>query len=147
MVTFRFFHPIEIRYGDIDPQRHVNNARYFTYMEQARVNYLMEIGLWRGDDFDQIGIILAEQACTYLLPITMQQQIEIGVRTERMGTKSIEMNYCIRDMTSHQDHATGSSILVAYDYQQAASIPIPAVWRHSITAFESGDASMKGDPG
>ena len=145
MAAFRFFHPIEIRYGDIDPQRHVNNARYFTFMEQARVNYLMNLGLWRGDDFDQIGIILAEQACTYLLPITMQQQIEVGVRTERMGTKSIDMYYCLRDMTSHEEHATGRSTLVAYDYRRAESIAIPDEWRESITAFEAATASMKGD--
>jgi len=37
---FRFYHPIEIRYGDIDAQGHVNNACYFTYMEQTRVRYI-----------------------------------------------------------------------------------------------------------
>jgi acyl-CoA thioester hydrolase len=146
MATFRFFYPIKIRYSDIDAQRHVNNTRYFTYMEQARVGYLMSLGLWRGNDFDQIGIILAEQACTYLKPITMQQEIEVGVRTEQMGSKSMEMRYCLRDVTSQQELATGSSILVAYDYQLAESIAIPVEWREVITAFESGEALKKDKP-
>lgn len=141
MGDYRFFQPIEIRYGDIDAQRHVNNARYFTFIEQARVRYLMNLGLWRATDFDQIGIILAEQACTYLAPITLQHEIEVGVRTERMGSKSIEMSYCLRDVTSQQELATGSAILVAYDYQLEESITIPAAWREIIEGFESGTFS------
>jgi acyl-CoA thioester hydrolase len=141
MGDYRFFYPIEIRYGDIDAQRHLNNARYFTLMEQARIHYLMMLGLWDATDFDQIGIILAEQACTYLEPITLQHEIEVGVRTERMGSKSIEMRYCLRDVTSHQELATGSSILVAYDYQLRDSITIPASWREIIEGFESDSSS------
>jgi acyl-CoA thioesterase FadM len=30
MPAFRYYHPIEVRYGDLDPQGHVNNARYLT---------------------------------------------------------------------------------------------------------------------
>ena len=151
MGDYRFFYPIEIRYGDIDAQRHLNNARYFTFMEQARIHYLMRLGLWDATDFDQIGIILAEQACTYLEPITLQHKIEVGVRTERMGSKSIEMRYCLRDVTSLQELATGSSILVAYNYQLAESITIPTAWREIIQAFESGiestgDDIVKEDP-
>lgn len=151
MGMYRFYHPIEIYYGDIDAQRHVNNARYFTFMEHARIRYLMKLGLWGGTDFDQIGIILAEQSCTYLAPITLQQSIEVGVRTERMGTKSIEMSYGLRDAVNHHELATGYSILVAYDYQRAQSITIPTAWRETIEAFESdsvlgngGDDDSKG---
>ena len=37
MSAYHFSYPIEVRYGDLDPQGHVNNAKYLTYMEQARV--------------------------------------------------------------------------------------------------------------
>lgn len=145
MKTFRFYHPVEIRYGDIDAQRHVNNARYFTFMEQARANYLMKLGLWDGGDFDHIGIILAEQSCTYLAPIMLQQRIEIGVRTERMGKKSIDMIYTLRDAQTHQELATGRTTLVAYDYQRSQSIPIPGDWRQTIENFEADTPSGSQD--
>ena len=35
MQEFRFYHPIVIRFSDLDAQRHVNNARYFTFLEDA----------------------------------------------------------------------------------------------------------------
>lgn len=148
---YHFYYPIEIRYGDIDAQRHLNNARYFTFMEQARIHYLMHLGLWQEADFDQIGIILAEQSCTYLKPITLQQRIEVGVRTERLGEKSILMRYSLRDASDHQELATGSTILVSYDYQRARSMKIPDSWRASIESFEAelesgagGNENVKG---
>jgi len=141
MSEFRFYHPIEIRYGDIDAQRHINNARYFTFMEQARASYLMNLGLWSGEDFDRIGIIMAEQSCTYLVPITLLQSVEVGVRTERMGSKSIAMEYILRDAQSQKELATGKSILVTYDYQSAQSMPIPPKWRETIERFESGSSA------
>ena len=35
MTDFRFFHPIEVRYSDLDPQGHVNHAKYLAFFEQA----------------------------------------------------------------------------------------------------------------
>jgi hypothetical protein len=62
MNEYNFYYPIEVRYGDLDPQGHVNNAKYLTYMEQARVAYIRRLGVWKGDSFLDIGIILADAA-------------------------------------------------------------------------------------
>ena len=136
MGEYHFFHPIEIRYGDIDAQRHVNNARYFTYMEQARTKYIKALGLWVESDFDAIGIILAEQSCRYLNPIQLESDIKVGVRTMRLGEKSIETQYSIQDALTENELAVGQAILVAYDYQLGKSIPIPDNWRVDISASE-----------
>jgi acyl-CoA thioester hydrolase len=136
MGDYRFFQAIEIRYSDIDAQRHVNNARYFTYMEQARTKYIKVLGIWEGSNFDVIGIILAEQSCRYLSPIQLESDIKVGVRTTRLGEKSIETQYSIQDAQSGAELAIGQATLVAYDYQLEKSILIPDEWRAVITAFE-----------
>ncbi len=136
MGEYHFFHSIEIRYGDIDAQRHVNNARHFTYMEQARSKYIKALGLWEGSDFDAIGIILAEQSCRYLYPIQLDSDIKVGVRTVRLGEKSIETQYSMQDAQTGDELAVGQAILVAYDYQKGKSIPVPDDWRVVITEFE-----------
>jgi len=139
MPSFRFFLPIQVRYGDVDAQRHVNNAVYFTFMEQARAAYLQHLGLWDGRDFDAIGIILAETRCTFLAPIRLETPVRVGVRTVRLGTKSMEIAYSIENASTGQVLATGQSVQVAYDYLKAMSIPIPDAWRQTITAFEGPD--------
>ncbi len=136
MSLYRFFHPIEIRYGDLDPQGHVNNAKYLTYMEQGRVAYLAHLGLWRGDSFLDLGIILAQAQVTYLFPLRFGQPLQVGVRVSRLGNKSLTMEYSLQEATNGQEAAQGSSVLVAYDYRRGCSIPIPEEWRRTISEFE-----------
>ena len=70
MSVYRFHHPIEVRYGDLDPQGHVNNAKHLTYFEQARIAYWIKLGLFTKDQsFMEIGVILADVHLTYLEPI------------------------------------------------------------------------------
>jgi acyl-CoA thioester hydrolase len=136
MNLFHFYHPIEIRYGDLDPQGHVNNARYLTYLEQARIEYIMHLGLWDGQWFSQIGIILADAHLTFQAPIYFGQPIHVGVRTTRLGNKSLTVEYLIEDNSTHKEHAHGSTVLVTYDYENNQTIPIPENWRQRISEFE-----------
>lgn len=136
MADFRFFHPIEVRYGDIDAQRHVNNVAYFSYMESARVRYMQHLGLWNGRDFQQIGIIVAEATCSYKDAIRYGQPLRVGVRTARLGTKSFELHYTLLDADHGQEMAAGRTIQVAYDYLSRCSIPVPPAWRAVMAAFD-----------
>ena len=137
MPTFRFSHPIEVRYADLDPQRHVNNATLFSYLEQARASYLVRLGLWDGKDFDNIGIIVAEASASFKAPIDYTDEVVVEAGVTRLGTKSFEFNYLVRTGDGRQ-LATGRTVLVAYDYRHGRSIPIPDEWRRAITAFEGG---------
>jgi len=134
---FRFYHPVEVRYADIDAQRHVNNVAFFAYMESARARYLQHLGLWDGKDFLKIGIIVAEAACTYKAAIGYGQPLRVGVRTARLGNKSLELHYTIEDGETGQEMATGRTIQVAYDYHANQTIPVPDAWRRVIAAFEA----------
>ena len=35
---------IPIRWGDMDAMNHVNNARYFRYLETCRIDWMQSIG-------------------------------------------------------------------------------------------------------
>jgi acyl-CoA thioester hydrolase len=136
VADFRFFHPIEVRYGDLDPQGHVNNAKYLTYFEQARISYITHLGLWDGASFLDVGMILADIRITFRSPVLFTQKVRVGVRTSRLGNKSLGMDYRLDDAKTSAELASGSSVQVAYDYRTAQTIPIPARWREAISAFE-----------
>ena len=135
MQEFRFYHPIEVRYGDLDPQGHVNNARYLTYMEQARVAYVRQLGLWDGGSFFNFGLILADVHVAFLKPIYFDQKIQVGVRVSRIGNKSLTMEYSLIDQIQ-QELAVSESILVAFDYHRNNTVPVPDHWRRTIIEFE-----------
>ncbi|MGD8752517.1 MAG: thioesterase family protein [Anaerolineales bacterium] len=137
MTEFNFYHPIEVRYGDLDPQGHVNNASYLTFMEQARISYLRQLGLWVSESFLDVGVVMAEASVSFKVPIHWGQQLLIGVRTSRLGNKSMQLNQTFEDAQSRQELAKGSVVLVAYDYHSERTIPIPENWREIITTFEN----------
>jgi len=136
MTEFYFYHPVIVRYGDLDPQGHVNNARYLTFMEQTRVSYIQHLGLWDGGSFFEFGMIMADAQVTFRAPILWGQPIRVGMRIARLGTKSMDSFYLIEDTETRQILADGSSVLVAYDYYTSSTIPIPDEWRKIVTEFE-----------
>jgi acyl-CoA thioester hydrolase len=136
MTDFNFYHLIEVRYGDLDPQGHVNNAKILTYMEQARVFYLKHLKLWEGGSFLDIGIILADIHLTFRKAIQFGDPVRVGVRITRIGNKSMTSEYRIEDGRDASEFATGTSVLVAYDYHNNRSVPIPEEWRKAILQLE-----------
>ncbi len=136
MSSFRSFHPITVRYGDLDPQGHVNNAGFITYLEHARVNYIRQLGLWDGKSFLEIGFILARVEMDFKKPILMTDVVEVGVKVSRLGNKSLDMDYLIRESKTGQIFAEGRTIQVAYDYETQKTIPVSDHWRDVIQNYE-----------
>ena len=136
MTDFHFYHLIEIRYGDLDPQGHVNNAKFLTYMEQGRVFYFKQLKLWEGGSFLNFGIILADVQITFRKVIQFGDPVRVGVRISRLGNKSMTSEYRLEDTRDSSEFATGSSVLVAYDYKMKSTIPIPEEWCKAIMEYE-----------
>jgi acyl-CoA thioester hydrolase len=139
MSAFRFHHPIEVRYGDLDPQGHLNNARYLTYFEQARVQYFIELGLFAKDQsFKEIGVILAEARVTFHAPVHFGTTVSVGVHTSKLGNKSMTVEQNILNSATSEVLASGQVVLVAFDYHTNETIPIPDYWREKIGQYEKG---------
>ena len=139
MTHFNFYHPVEVRYGDLDPQGHVNNAKHLTYFEQARIAYMVKLGLFTKDQsFMEIGVILADVHITYLEPVYFGQHIKVGVHAEKLGNKSMTWAQNIVDADTGKELAKGEVIMVMYDYKEEKTINIPHEWREKIKAFEAG---------
>jgi acyl-CoA thioester hydrolase len=138
MSDYHFYHPIEVRYGDLDPQGHVNNAKYLTYFEQARIAYWIQLGLFSKDQsFMEIGVILADVHLTYLEPIYYGQNIKVGVHVSKLGNKSMTWEQNVVDAETGKELAKGEVIVVAYDYRAEKTMSIPQEWREKIIEFEN----------
>ena len=137
MTEFKFFHPIEVRYGDLDPQGHVNNAKHLTFFEQARIAYMIELGLFTKDQsFMEIGVILADVHIAYHAQIYFVEHIKVGVHISKLGNKSMTWYQNIVDAKTGKVLAKGEVIMVTYDYREEKTVNIPHEWREKIKAFE-----------
>lgn len=146
MTDFRFYHPAEVRYGDLDPQGHLNNAKHLTYFEQARVQYLVELGLFGSDQsFMEIGIIVADIRITFHAPVHWGDPVKVGVRTSRIGNKSMDIEQAIVNAETGEVLSSGVVIAVAYDYGAQKTIRVPDAWREKMLQYEG--LGMESTPG
>jgi acyl-CoA thioester hydrolase len=136
MSSFHFNYAITVRYADLDAQGHMNNAKFITFMEQARFAYAQAVGLWQtAQGFEQFGQIVASVTCDYKRPVRLDQVVDVAVRAARLGNKSMDLEY--RLTVNGEEVALGRTVQVAYDFKTQQSVPIPPEWRAKLTAFES----------
>jgi len=133
---FRFSTTFEVRWRDLDALGHVNNAVYLTYLEQARVHYMRELGLGF-DSLADVGMILAEVTCTYRAPVSLGEQVTVRVRVSELRNSSFLFEYRVEG-DGGRLAATARSVQVCYDYQAGQSVPIPDRWRSLIASYEPG---------
>ncbi len=127
---------IPVRYGDLDAQGHVNNARYATFIEQARMEYLIHLGLWDGVSFDDLGLIVADVHISYRAAVRLGQTLRVIVHVTSLGNKSLRFEYRLEDAASGAHVAQAETLMVAYDYHTERSISVPQGWREQIARFE-----------
>ena len=135
MPPFHFHIPIQVRYGDLDPQWHVNNAHTLTFIEQARFAYLRALDLWDGKSFLDLPLIVADVHIAYLAPVYYDMELKVGVCISRIGTRSMTFEYQVEDAAG-QVVTKGETVMVYYDYHTHASSPVPPEWRQKISEFE-----------
>jgi len=125
-----FVHVERVRFRDLDPMGHVNNAVFLTYLEQARVAFFSEMGAATG--LEEMSMIVARVEIDFRAPVRLGQEVEVTVRASRFGTKSFDLDYELR--VDGELVAEAKSIQVAYDYDRREAVPVPAHWREKLSA-------------
>lgn len=126
---------ITVRFSDCDPIGHVNNAMYFTYFEQSRVELIRKLFNINSDKnmrWQDFPFILAEISCKFLKPTFPDQKLIVTAIIGEVRNSSFYINYELNDVSTQDLVATGSSVLVWYDYHEARSIRIPDVYREQL---------------
>jgi len=121
-----------IKWGEMDALGHVNNTVYFRYFEDVRIEYFKELGLEAVTSDQEMGPILAQINCQFLMPVAYPDQLTIGVWVARIGNTSLQMDYEIYSKQHQQVVALGSSVIVMINYQTGAKIPVSDQLRSKI---------------
>ncbi|WP_458188509.1 acyl-CoA thioesterase [Haladaptatus sp. NG-WS-4] len=122
---------VEVRYRDLDTMRHVNNAVYATYLEQARIDYFRDVV---GGSMDEIEGVLAHLEIDFRQSITTADEVTVATRVPELGESSIPMDHEIR--VGDDVAATADVVQVAFDADEGEPCPIPPAWRDRIATHE-----------
>ena len=142
-LTGPFSHELEItvRFADTDAMGHVNNAKYLTYCEIARLRYWTDV---TGEDFalgaeGAESLILAEARITYRAQAFYGETVVVQTRATRIGRSSFTLEHrllaCIVG-DAPRLVAVSESILVRYDYATGRPVALPPEHVAAIEAFE-----------
>ena len=126
MEGFDFVHQETVRFRDVDAMGHVNNAVFLTYIEEARIAYLLRFGA------EVTQMILARAEIDFRAPLRDGDELEIGVRPAGVGTKSFELEYEVRSADALA--AEAKTVIVSFDYEAGRSVDVPQAWREALAA-------------
>src|SRR5688500_20283980 len=100
-------HPttLQVRFRDIDGFGHVNNAVFFSYVELARIRYLLDV-LQPETGFEHLPLILARVELDYRSPIMFGDVVAVDTRVDRIDRSSFVL--------SHRMKAGGDVLLVVW---------------------------------
>ena len=132
---------ITVRFADTDAMGHVNNAKYLTYCEIARIRYWTDVTgepISLGTEGAE-SLILAEARITYRAPTFHGEIVTVESRATRIGRSSFTLEH--RLLANEPDGptrlvATSESILVRYDYASARPVAVPDSYVAAMEAFE-----------
>jgi acyl-CoA thioester hydrolase len=98
--------------------RHVNNAAYLTYLEEARIDYFNELFNRKKESLD-FDAVVGRIEINYLYPIVLGDDVEVFTRVSKLGTKSVDVEHIIAVKKGNEliKAATSLTKLVYYDYK------------------------------
>jgi len=87
-IEFPYHLKIQTRWHDNDQYGHVNNVVYYSYFDTAVNHYLVNEG---GLDIHNAAVVgfVANSSCDYLAPISYPEVVDVGIRVQKLGTKSV----------------------------------------------------------
>ena len=100
-----------IRYADLDPQGHVNNAVFSTYFETGRVAMFRNRDL--GIGIENATVVLVRQEIDFLRELRWPGEVIVGTALAGLGRSSFTMAQVIFD--GEHCAATGRAVMVMLD--------------------------------
>lgn len=87
-------YPVQVRFSDVDVYGHVNNVKYFEYLQEARIQLIADV--WKG--LDPISIVVAQTDVDYRVPILFRPEAyDAWTWVSQVGTRSATVESLILD--------------------------------------------------
>jgi acyl-CoA thioester hydrolase len=125
---------VEVRFADTDAMGHVNNAKYLTYCESARIRYWTDL---TGRTTE--SLILAEARITYRAQLYYGETVTVQTRATRIGRTSFTLEHRLISALPGDEPrlvAVSDSVLVRFDYETGRPTPLSADEVAAMEAFE-----------
>jgi len=113
-----------VRWRDMDAMGHVNNAKYISYLEEARVRWML--GVPGVSMNDAVAPVVAATHVNYRAPIVWPDDIVVELFVERLGSSSVTIGHRITSLEDESVlYSDGHVVVVWMDTRSGRSAPLP----------------------
>jgi acyl-CoA thioester hydrolase len=120
--------PLSVRWRDLDAFNHVNNSQYLSYLEEARLQWMMTVP-GQGLD-DHVAPVVAAANLNYRRPIEWPAEVAIELFVERLGNTSLSVAHRIVDANDPAVlYCDGHVVMVWIDRNTGRAAPLPGAVR------------------
>src|SRR4051794_35770161 len=96
-VTDRFVYDVALRWSDMDAYGHVNNARFLTLYEEARVAMFFTGARAYGLTSFEEGIVIARHEIDYLRQVSFEDPVRVELWISELRAARFTVNYELFD--------------------------------------------------
>lgn len=116
---------IPIRFRDLDPLNHVNNAIFNTYYEEARISFIADVPGFASGLKNGFSFVLANIHINYIKPVEYPAELLIGSGIKKLGNSSISSYQAIyhADTKDLISVAEASGVWFDLNKQRPARVP------------------------
>jgi acyl-CoA thioester hydrolase len=133
---FAFFHPLRVRWSELDPQGIVFNPNYFVYFDIGVTEYLRTIGFVYPADFSAAGsdMFAVHANANFCASAHYDEGVDIGVRAARLGRTSFAFELAIFRADELLVHGSLVYVNASLESRKPQLLPEPFV--RKVAAFE-----------
>lgn len=132
--AYRVFRPINTRWSDNDIYGHINNVEYYAFFDTVVNGRLIERGVLDIHNGGVVGLVV-ETKCNYFTPLAFPDELEGGLRVDRIGTSSVQYGVAIFRKGADIAAAAGYFIHVYVDRENRRPVPLPDKLRAELQAL------------
>lgn len=136
--SFSYSCPIKVRFSETDAFGHLNNTKVFIYFEEARIEFLKEIGLmeqWLSLDSEVIPVT-ADLQCNYIRQVFFDERLDVFVMVHTAGNTSLDLHYMIKNKQG-KICVTGRGRIVQVNKITGKATPFNEAFKKKIETFNT----------
>jgi acyl-CoA thioester hydrolase len=122
--TYKAYHTVSTRWADNDQYGHINNAKFYEFVDSAVNAHLIIAGALK----DSIGLVV-DSGCRYTSSLEFPDVIEVGIKVDHIGNSSVRYGFAVFRRGSPQPAAIGHFVHVYVDPETRRPRPLPPVLR------------------
>jgi acyl-CoA thioester hydrolase len=125
---------------DNDLYGHVNNVTYYSYFDTAANRFLIEAGGLDIHESPVIGVVV-ESKCSFHSPLAFPEDLEVGVRADHIGRRSVRYGLAIFREGQDEAAASGYFVHVFVDRVTMRPVPMPETIRSALERIEASSSA------